>query len=140
MKYSRQREEILAAVRELAVHPTADELYRRLRQTDPTLSLGTVYRNLDRLSKEGLIARLSLPGERDRFDGTPQSHHHMLCTRCGKVYDSFLSELETLCDRIDQETGFRVEPHRVIFYGTCSHCRNTYPSDEDAASNKKERG
>ena len=134
MKYSRQREEILAAVREFPVHPTADELYRRLRQTDPTLSLGTVYRNLDLLSKEGLIARLSLPGEGDRFDGNPKCHHHMLCTHCGQVYDSFLPEMISLCHRVDRETGFQVEEHRVILYGTCSHCRNTYPSDEEAAS------
>ena len=50
MKYSRQRELILEAVREDDVHPTADFIYQRLKKDHPNLSLGTVYRNLNLLS------------------------------------------------------------------------------------------
>ena len=46
MKYSRQRELILNEVIDSKGHPTADEVYDGLKKTNPSLSLGTVYRNL----------------------------------------------------------------------------------------------
>ncbi len=59
MKYSRQREAILAYLHSTKEHPTAETVYTCLKQENPKLSLGTVYRNLNLLAVSGEIQRLS---------------------------------------------------------------------------------
>ena len=87
MKRSVQREAILDELRMLSCHPTADELYRRLKERMPHLSLATVYRNLEQFSKAGLVLTLDCGGELKRFDGNVIPHPHIRCTECGAVAD-----------------------------------------------------
>jgi Fe2+ or Zn2+ uptake regulation protein len=80
----------MAIVRELAAdptHPTAQELYERLRPGLPTMSFATVYNTLDALAAAGLCAALSLAPGPARFDPNMAAHHHAVCDRCGLVRD-----------------------------------------------------
>ncbi|MFT3769553.1 MAG: transcriptional repressor [Minicystis sp.] len=80
----------LAIVRELAAdetHPTAQELFERLRVAQPTMSFATVYNTLDALANAGLCAALSLAPGPARFDPNMRPHHHAVCDRCGLVRD-----------------------------------------------------
>ena len=52
-----------------SAHPTAEDVYASLKQENPRLSLGTVYRNLSQLAERGEINRLKMPNGGDRFDG-----------------------------------------------------------------------
>ncbi len=61
MKYSRQRELILETVMENPVHPTADTVYAMVREQEPNISLGTVYRNLNLLAEQGILRRIPMP-------------------------------------------------------------------------------
>src|SRR5712691_10336081 len=71
-------------------HPSADEIYQRVRRTLPRISLGTVYRNLQRLVEEGRI-RMFLLGERvARYDPIVTEHDHFICQQCGRVEDVLL--------------------------------------------------
>ena len=80
----------MAIVRELAAdptHPTAQELYERLRPSLPTMSFATVYNTLDALASAGLCAAMSLVPGASRFDPNMAAHHHAVCDRCGLVRD-----------------------------------------------------
>src|SRR6478736_5781449 len=80
----------IAIVRELATdesHPTAQELYDRLRPALPTMSFATVYNTLDALTAAGLCAALSLSPGSGRFDPNMEAHHHAVCDGCGAVTD-----------------------------------------------------
>ena len=85
MRYSRQRELVLHQVKSLCTHPTAEEVYEQAVKECPSLSLGTVYRNLNSLVEAGLVRRVSIPGQADRFDHTLRWHGHFYCTACGGV-------------------------------------------------------
>ena len=87
MNRTAQREAILKELRSVKSHPTADELYATLRTKMPTISLGTVYRNLDQMSQAGIIQKLETAGKQKRFDGDVSEHHHLRCTVCGAVSD-----------------------------------------------------
>ena len=52
-----QRQLVIAAVRFLADHPTAEEVYDRITMEYPDISKGTVYRNLNSLVESGLLSR-----------------------------------------------------------------------------------
>lgn len=86
-RHSRQRDIILEEVRRGKTHPSAQEVYDRVRPRLPKISLGTVYRNLEQLAAHGLIRKLELPGDQRRFDGDVSEHYHIRCLVCGRVDD-----------------------------------------------------
>ena len=61
MRYSAKREIIKNAVMNNRIHPTADEVYQIVRKTNPEISLGTVYRNLNQLAESGGLLKITVP-------------------------------------------------------------------------------
>jgi Fur family peroxide stress response transcriptional regulator len=124
-KYSRQREEIQRAVEENLIHPTANDIYSIVRQVDPQVSLGTVYRNLNYLVEQKIIQKIPMPGGSDRFDGNEKEHYHIICESCGAIYDIDFNHLLALDQKIQNETGIRVTSHHLMIYGICKNCQKT---------------
>ena len=122
MKYSRQRELIRQAVMEHPVHPTADAVYAMVREREPNISLGTVYRNLNQLAQQGELLKICLPGASDRFDARTDAHHHLLCDRCGRLYDIEPGDLGGLEARIRGITDLTVTGYQVYITGICQNC------------------
>lgn len=125
MKYSKQRELILTTVRINLIHPTADQVYSIIRKTMPNISLGTVYRNLNLLAENGDIIKISLPNQSDRFDSTLEPHYHMICNKCGKIFDIKLDCLTSLSDDIFKNHQFLVEDYNLVINGTCCDCKQS---------------
>ena len=124
-RMTRQLMLILEELRGMCTHPTAEELYSRVRARMPHISLSTVYRNLELLAAANEVLRLDSAGTIRRFDGNTMPHRHILCMRCGKVAD-----LPSDCGPIpDHESihvdGFTVTGVRVEFEGVCDECRLT---------------
>ena len=84
---TKQRQVILQELQKLTSHPTAAALYRIVVRRLPKISLGTVYRNLDLLTKTGVIQKLEFGSEEARFDGNSTPHYHIRCVKCGRVDD-----------------------------------------------------
>src|SRR4051812_238833 len=124
----------LAIVRELAAdesHPTAQELYDRLRPSLPTMSFATVYNTLDALSAAGLCAALALSPGSGRFDPNMQPHHHLVCDSCGAVRDlphgagpaAPVSEEASFRRAATRAApGFEVRSVERILRGLCAAC------------------
>lgn len=122
LKYSRQREAIKLFLENSYEHPTADMVYFHVRQEFPSISLGTVYRNLNLLTDIGSAIKISMPDGSDRFDGRIQPHNHFLCSCCGQVSDIHLS---TNVSAVDLEaSGFsgQIESSSTMFFGKCTSC------------------
>lgn len=118
---TRQRREVLEEVMRRCDHPTADEIYLSLHATDPKISKGTVYRNLNILSANEEITHVRVPGA-DRYDSRLENHYHMICMSCGRVVDAPI-EYDSGFDReAAAGTGFKVNRHRMVFEGICSLC------------------
>ena len=123
MKYSRQRELVLNSVLWSNEHPTAEMIYENVRKEIPNISLGTVYRNLNQLVKHGMIRKVLLPGESDRFDKTLEHHNHVYCKKCHQLFDISSFNVEKINQTIERETGFQLLSHDIIFQGICKQCR-----------------
>ena len=78
---------ILEELQKLTSHPTAAGLYEIVRRRLPRISLGTVYRNLELLTRLGTIQKLEFGGGEARFDGNVQRHDHVRCVECGRLDD-----------------------------------------------------
>ena len=123
MKYSRQREMILESVLGCTDHPTADTVYSRVRELDPRISLGTVYRNLNLLADNGQLRKISIPGGSDRFDRTLAEHGHIICTECGAVQDIVPENLSAFNDELSALTDYRITRRELILEGICPACQ-----------------
>ncbi len=89
----------------------------------PRISLGTVYRNLEILSRLGMIHKLELGGIQKRFDGKKQDHYHLRCLRCGRIDDVPMEPQTVLEESVEGLTDYKVLGHRLEFVGLCLTCR-----------------
>jgi len=129
MKHSKQRDMIRAFLDGNENHPTADEVYLSMRRQDPTISLGTVYRNLNQLAENGDIRRIAVGDGKDRYDFRTAAHGHFICRQCGKIRDIFVDEEALKKAGIGIEGT--VEQEEVIFYGICNSCLSKGDSSEN---------
>lgn len=123
LRITPQRQVILEELRVADSHLTADEVYRMVRVRLPRISLGTVYRNLEILSRLGMIHKLELGGMQKRFDGKTQDHYHLRCLKCGRIDDVPMEPQTVLEESVEELTDFKVLGHRLEFIGLCLTCR-----------------
>ncbi len=125
-RMTKQRRIILEEVLKSGAHPTADEIYERVKKRLPRISLGTIYRNLDILASEGLIGKLSTDYPQMRFDPRPDDHYHITCLQCGKIEDAPIEPLEDPLKNLEHVVGhltkYGVFGHKLEFVGFCSEC------------------
>jgi Fur family ferric uptake transcriptional regulator/Fur family peroxide stress response transcriptional regulator len=119
-----QRKAILDVLRTTPGHPTAADVFARVRAGGhPNLSLATVYRALHALVESGEIAEMRIDNVA-RYDGGPAPHHHVVCRICGSVADVPVTALPTtVFRRLEQASGFRLDGHHVLqLSGVCPAC------------------
>ena len=120
---TRQRSLVYEIVAASPTHPTAEWVYARARRRMPRISLGTVYRNLQVLAREGRIRAIDAWGKTTRYDADLSNHHHFVCTGCGAIRDvpKPAGEDERL-RRIFSIPDFTITGHRLEFEGRCARC------------------
>jgi len=92
-----------------------------VRRHIPNISLGTVYRNLQKLVAEGKLQVLTL-GRTQHFDPLLDSHEHFICQTCGRVYDILVGKDEKILPASLPQGGFTVTSYRLAFFGECKSC------------------
>jgi Fur family peroxide stress response transcriptional regulator len=119
---TKQRTRILEALCSTDTHPTASWLYDQLKPEFPSLSLGTVYRNLGILEEQGLVKKLPFGSTFDRYDAKTYPHTHFCCNECGNIYD--MSELDHHKVVEEASTSTNHHIHHVVmnYYGVCETC------------------
>ena len=119
-----QRLFILEALVADSSHPTAEELFARVRQTCPTTSLATIYKTLETLKQMGEVLELEFSDGSNHYDALrPAAHPHVICERCGRIEDVELDGISHLQARAMQGSGYRLQSHRIEFYGLCRGCQ-----------------
>lgn len=117
-----QRTLVLKILTGNTAHPTADEVYELARKTDPSISKGTVYRNLNLLADMGEIRKLPMPFGPDHYDFNMKYHYHFICRCCKKVVDADIPYHDELNSAVSGKEGYITEWHRLILVGLCPEC------------------
>lgn len=123
LKYSRQRQVIKDFLMTRTDHPTADTVYMNVRNDYPSISLGTVYRNLSLLADLGEIRRLRFDDGVDHFDADTSPHYHFVCTECRSITDLKVENLDSIMNLVDREFDGEIQGHVTYFHGLCAKCR-----------------
>ncbi len=136
------REVILDLLCRTSKHLSAKEIYSYLYKSHPGIGMTTVYRTLDLLARMGLVTKLVLGDGQSRYEfkssDREKHHHHLLCTKCGKIidYSEFLDEeLELIRKtekKLEKKYNFKILDHNIEFLGLCEKC---YVFSEKRSSN-----
>lgn len=121
VRKSRQRDAILYNLQQRCDHPTAMELYLSVREEIPSLSLGTLYRNLKGMCENGTVISLSSGGE-EHYDAVTRRHAHLRCEKCGRFYDLPQCALPSAERLLQDEYNGEIHDYSLIFFGVCTDC------------------
>ncbi len=97
----------------------------------PSISLGTVYRNLRLLKETGNILELDFSAGPSRFDANGRDHCHLRCEKCGSIFDVAEPVDKRIEDRVAKKTGFKVTHHRLELSGLCRDCQLSIGKGEE---------
>ena len=122
MNYSRQREIILKTLKSNVVHPTAEYLYAVLKESEPNISLATLYRNLNQLADNDIIKKIDGLELSSHYDHNTHEHYHFICDKCKKVFDISADVAPDIVKKTEQKTGFLIKKHDIVFSGLCVEC------------------
>lgn len=117
-----QQSLVFETVKRLKSHVTADEVYDEVTKEHPSISRGTVYRNLNQLSENGQIQKIEVLGGADRYDYQCHKHYHVRCLDCGKIFDVDMEYIEDLEKNIRDTQGFTFSGYDIMFKGICPEC------------------
>jgi Fur family peroxide stress response transcriptional regulator len=124
-RFTEQRRAVYDALMAQRDHPTAVEVFMRVKSRTPSISLATVYNCLETLAECGLVRHVNHEREPSRYCANLEDHAHLFCTGCGSVTDlPVRSHLRT-------EQIWALPPdavvsgHEVSFHGLCPKCAAT---------------
>jgi Fur family ferric uptake transcriptional regulator len=102
-------------------HMTAEDVYKRLLETEQEIGLATVYRILTQFEAAGLVIRHNFEGGRALYELDNGAHHdHMVCVECGKVFEFVDRTIEQQQRNVAAKAGFTMEDHSLSLYGVCN--------------------
>ena len=103
-------------------HPDSEDIYKKIKNVFPEISLDTVYRTLSKFAEIGLIHLVEGYGEVKRYDPDINNHHHFRCRQCNKIIDFRDESYDNLRVPNAFQKNFRVTNVKIILEGTCDEC------------------
>lgn len=125
LKITPQRIAILEAIYKLDNHPTVEDILTYIRQDNPNIAKGTVYKVLDTLEENHLVNKVKTDKEIMRYDGIVENHHHLYCSECDLIEDYYDEELDELLRnhfKNKKIEGFKMEDIVLQIRGTFEKC------------------
>ncbi len=124
VRQTKQRAAVMEVLRTARSHPDAAQVHAQVREQLPHVSLGTVYRTLDALVRDGVVTTIERAGQATRYDyrHPGEEHHHAVCRSCGAIFDVEVTALPQL-PASALPAGFEVTDVRLEFMGVCPECQ-----------------
>ena len=122
MKITPQRLMIFKVLENNTSHPSAEEIFKRVKRIYPAVSFTTIYKTLETLRDLGEVKELIIDDDRKHYDPNTNTHHHFICSNCKKIYDIFedFSPHVKLPDSLKKD--YTVCEFRISFHGVCREC------------------
>ena len=137
LKRTTQRDLILDVFLRSEEHLSNEDLYRLVKQEDPTVGQTTVYRTLKLLTEAGLAREVRFGDGRTHYEHQykHQHHDHMICSECGKIIEFFSAELEAIQDAMAAKHRFEITQHLLRIIGVCAECRRAKKQNAQQENN-----
>jgi Fur family peroxide stress response transcriptional regulator len=104
-------------------HINIEELFTHIKKRFASISLATLYKNINAMLENKLISEVKIPNMKAKYEISKAPHVHMLCTSCHEFIDLEL-DLNDLVTTASLKSKYRVEDTNIILSGLCEHCNN----------------
>ena len=121
MRFSSQRDIIYKSICAVDSHPTATDIFNMVQPHYTNISLGTVYRNLEQLTKKHMIREINIDGV-SHYDGNMATHQHFVCKKCKSIIDYHFKN-DWNANNIMETQAFEIQEVDIIFSGLCQECK-----------------
>jgi len=118
-----QRHAILHILKQSGGHLSPAQVYERARESVPGVTETTVYRTLEFLAENGIIASASAGNGHLAYELTQSDHHHLICRVCGQEVEIAHARLQSLLADLEASTGYRSIGNHITFFGICPACQ-----------------
>jgi len=122
LKVTPQRLEIVDIITQQG-HITIDNLYQSLQKKFPTLSLATVYKNINTMQEKEFVSEVKIPNQKNVYEIKKKKHSHIICTKCSNIIDINI-DISDVIIKAKQASNYIVEDSSVVFSGICPKCQN----------------
>jgi Fur family transcriptional regulator, peroxide stress response regulator len=134
LAFTHQRQVIYQALLAAKDHPTPEAIYDIVRERIPSISLGTVYKNIKTFLDVDMLCEVSLHHGSLRLDANLHAHHHLVCRICRSITDLDESEMEPARFTGKFPRGFRVQRQNVEIIGICAPCAQKQSSKKQSSN------
>jgi Fur family peroxide stress response transcriptional regulator len=117
-----QRVDLLRLIAASEGHPSASQLYAKMKHRFPTMSPATVYKTLALLEDMNQVLEIDLRDDRHYDGNRPGPHAHLVCTKCGKIVDGDLDLDSSAVRSLEKASGYRIVRQQITFHGLCPRC------------------
>ena len=121
LKVTPQRLKILGMLDKYG-HLNIEDLYREMLKEFPSISLATIYKNINQMMESGLIQEVKLPAQKSVYEVVKEPHLHMVCDRCHKVEDIVLGS-DKIIEEAEKVSGYKIEESFITLRGVCPECQ-----------------
>ena len=122
-KRSKSRTQVMEAFFRAGTHVTVEELTHAVRKRNRSVGYATVYRTVKLLARLEYVKELDFGDGLKRYESNLVAHHdHLVCQKCGMVFEFKEPKIETLQEQVARRHGFRPTMHRLDIYGYCRQC------------------
>lgn len=120
-----ERYAILEQIYNYSGHFNADILFS-IMQDKYRVSLATIYNTLELLIDSKLIIKHQLGGQFAQYEKAfgNTTHHHLVCTQCGKVKEFSDKQIRTAI-QTREFAHFEMSHYSLYLFGTCAKCKET---------------
>jgi Fe2+ or Zn2+ uptake regulation protein len=122
LRLTAHRRQVYDALLAKRDHPTAIEVFMRVQNKMPSISLATVYNCLETLAECGLVKHVNLDRAPSRYCPNLAPHGHFFCDECGAVSDVPLRTAMRIEQTWELPRKAVVSHHEVSFRGLCAQC------------------
>lgn len=122
-KITPQRRMILDILKKSSRHLTAEEIANEVKKIQPSVSVATVYRNLNLMVDISLLNRFKLHNGPARYQINQGHNHHLICMECGETVSLDICPMQEKITQLIDEIGFKVDDHYFEITGICKDCQ-----------------
>ena len=102
-------------------HMNIEELYQALTKRFPSISLATIYKNINAMVEKDFVQEVKIPEQKSKFELTKESHAHVVCRECRKVEDIVVGT-EAILGEVKDLSHYQIEKNDLVFTGLCPEC------------------
>jgi Fur family peroxide stress response transcriptional regulator len=102
-------------------HMNIDDLYKKLLSKFPSVSLATIYKNINAMVEKVFLSEVKIPNTKSVYELVKTEHAHLVCSCCGYIEDVML-DASTVLDEASKLSSFKINSTNIVLTGICPNC------------------